>query len=228
MKVSFLRIGVIVSLTGVLLIIPGFFLPLFIESIPGIPESAHPLYEWQAVTVLRGFPVYDALLKFFAILPLLGTLIVLATSIAALFRASSPRRVLLKRVATVVAGVGLGIQVFLQVFLFLIHSIGYGRIEIASGFVVVPIGFIVSVIGVLLQSFRGTSYSSSQDTSPMKSHDSLTSRDKSGKRCWQSVYANLQREQVSQIAPRCSGPDSQASAGFQPHCLRAEPLMEDS
>jgi len=43
------RIRAVVSLAGVALSIVGFFLPMFTESNPGVPGSAHPVYEWQVV-----------------------------------------------------------------------------------------------------------------------------------------------------------------------------------
>src|SRR5437764_10739787 len=98
------RIRAVVSLAGVALSIVGFFLPMFTESNPGIPGSAHPVYEWQAVMRLASSGVLAGSL---AALSLLGVLIVLATSIAALFTVCGPRLVLLKDLA---AKWGLAIQ----------------------------------------------------------------------------------------------------------------------
>jgi len=117
---------------------------MFIESIPQSPQSAHPLYEWQAVTVISGFPVYDALLKFLALLPLLGILIILATSGMILFGVAIPRLALLQRIA---AGWGLTLQLLFNVFVFMLYSIGYAHIDIAGGFVFMPTGFIIMLIG---------------------------------------------------------------------------------
>jgi hypothetical protein len=77
-------------------------------------------------------------------LPLLGMLIVLETSVAALSRIHGPDIGSLKRV---VAGWGLAIQLLFDVFVFQLFLIGYDRIDIAWGFVVVLIGFIVTLIG---------------------------------------------------------------------------------
>src|SRR5205807_4311380 len=66
------RIRVVVSLAGVALSIVGFFLPMFIESNPGVPGSAHPVYEWQVVMRLASSSM---LAGSFAALSLLGVLI---------------------------------------------------------------------------------------------------------------------------------------------------------
>lgn len=140
------RIGAMVSLAGVALILFGFFLPMFTGSNPQVPGSAHPAYEWQFVPVSSGFPLF-ALFGVPVALPLLGMLIVLATSVAALFRVPLPRLVWLKRAA---AAWGLAIQLLFEVFVFLLAGIGYGRTEIAWGFVVVPLGFLIAVIGAFV------------------------------------------------------------------------------
>ena len=98
------RIRAVVSLAGVALSIVGFFLPMFTESNPGVPGSAHAIYEWQVVMRLASSSV---LAGSFAALSLLGVLIVLATSAATLFAVYGPRLVLLKDLA---AKWGLAIQ----------------------------------------------------------------------------------------------------------------------
>src|SRR2546428_545478 len=90
------RIRAVVSLAGVALSIVGFFLPMFTESNPGVPGSAHPVYEWQVVMRLASSSV---LAGSFAALSLLGVLIVLATSVATLFAVCGPGLVLLKDLA---------------------------------------------------------------------------------------------------------------------------------
>src|SRR5947209_5321560 len=90
------RIGVMISLAGVALIILGFFLPQLTQSNPQVPGSVHPVFEWEAVTAFFVNPGLIALLGFLAALPLLGMLIVLATSVAELFGVPLPRLVLLK------------------------------------------------------------------------------------------------------------------------------------
>ena len=140
------RMGAIVNLAGVALILLGFFLPMFTESNPQVPGSAHPLYEWQIVPVNSGFPLF-ALFAVPVALPLLGMLIILATSVAALFSVPLPRLVGLKRTA---AGGGLAIQLVFDFFVFQLISIGYARIDIAWGFVVVLIGFLITVIGTFV------------------------------------------------------------------------------
>jgi len=139
------------SLAGVALIVLGFFLPMSTQSNPQVPGSAHPVYEWQAVIVASLNMSLTVLFAFLAALPLLGMLIVLGTSIAALSRIHTsdhfihaPEIVSLKRG---VAGWGLAIQLLFDVFVFQIFLIGYNRIDFAWGFVVVLIGFIVTVIG---------------------------------------------------------------------------------
>jgi len=115
---------------------------MFIESNPQVPGSAHPVYEWQAVT---SFPSSIVWLGYiFAALPLLGMLIVLVSSGAALLGITIPRLILLQRVA---AGWGLTLQILLSIFVFMLYLIGYDHIDIASGFVVLPIGFVVMLIG---------------------------------------------------------------------------------
>jgi len=137
-------VGAIVSLVGAILILAGFFLPMFTQSNSQVPGSIHPVYEWQAVTIVDGFPGFAVLFRLLAIIPWLGMLIILATSIVALFQLLFPRLTLLKRVA---AGWGLGVQLLFNGLVFQIFLIGYARTDIAWGFVVVLIGFIVSVIG---------------------------------------------------------------------------------
>jgi uncharacterized membrane protein len=148
------RIGAMVSLAGVALIILGFFLPMFTESNPQVPGSAHPVYEWQTVTRVASLPGWFALVGSLAALPLLGMLIVLGTSIAALYRIHSPEHfihspeiVSLRRIA---AGWGLAVQFLFDALVFEMFLIGYGRIDIAWGFVVVLIGFIVIVLGAFV------------------------------------------------------------------------------
>ncbi len=144
------RMGALVSLTGVILILLGFFLPMFTQSNPQVPGSAHPVYEWQIVPVNSGF----ALLALFAVpvaLPLLGMLIILAASVAALFPVRLPRLIRLKRAA---AGGGLAIQLVFDYFVFQLLSIGYARTDIAWGFVVMPIGFAITVIGIFVVEAR--------------------------------------------------------------------------
>src|SRR5450631_659541 len=79
------RVGAIISLVGAILILAGFFLPMFMQSNPQVPGSIHPVYEWQALTIVDGFPGVAILFRLLAIIPLLGMLIILATSSAALF-----------------------------------------------------------------------------------------------------------------------------------------------
>jgi len=110
---------------------------MFAESNPGVPGSAHPVYEWQVVMRLASSSV---LTGSFAALSLLGVLIVLATSVAALFAVCGPRLVLLKDLA---AKWGLAIQLSFDFTVLQILSIGYARIEIAWGFIVLLIGFMV-------------------------------------------------------------------------------------
>ncbi len=132
------RIGAVVSLVGVALILLGFFLPMF--TLMRYPLQG-PVYEWQ----VNGDPSNVSLTVLFGVLaalPLLGMLIVLATSVAALFRVPLPRLVVLKRAA---AAWGLATQLFFDVFAFFL--IGIGGTEIAWGFVVVPLGFLITVIG---------------------------------------------------------------------------------
>src|SRR2546425_2877536 len=131
------RIRAVVSLAGVALSIVGFFLPMFSESTPVVAGSAHPVYEWQVVMRLASSSV---LAGSFAALSLLGVLIVLATSVATLFAVFGPRLVLLKDLA---AKWGLAIQLSFDFTVLQILSIGYARIEIAWGFVVLLIGFMV-------------------------------------------------------------------------------------
>jgi decaprenylphospho-beta-D-ribofuranose 2-oxidase len=131
------RSRAVISLAGVALSIVGFFLPMFTESNPSVPGSAHPVYEWQVVMRLASSSV---LAGSFAALSLLGVLIVLATSVAILFAVYGPRLVLLKDLA---AKWGLAIQLSFAFTVLQILSIGSARIEIAWGFVVLLIGFMV-------------------------------------------------------------------------------------
>src|SRR5437016_3506673 len=100
------RMGALVSLAGVALILLGFFLPMFTQSNPQVLGSAHPVHEWDFVPLRSGFPLF-ALFAVPAALPLLGMLIILATSVATLFGVSLPRLLWLKRAS---AAGGLAIQ----------------------------------------------------------------------------------------------------------------------
>src|SRR5256885_17089402 len=51
------RVRAVVSLAGIALCLVGFFLPMFTESNPGVPGSAHPVYEWQVVMRLASSSV---------------------------------------------------------------------------------------------------------------------------------------------------------------------------
>jgi hypothetical protein len=131
-----------------------FFLPMFTQSNPQVLGSAHPVYEWQAINVDPLNMSLTVLFAFLAALPLLGMLIVLGMSIAVLSRIHTqeyfihaPEIVSLKRVVT---GGGLAIQLLFDVFVFQLFLIGNDRIDIAWGFVVVLIGFIVTVIGAFV------------------------------------------------------------------------------
>ncbi len=145
------RIGAVVSLVGVALIMLGFFLPMFTQSNPQVPGSAHPVFEWQAVTVDSLNLGLTVLFGLLAALPFLGMILVFGTSSAALYHIHAPEHfihapaiVSLRRVA---AGWGLAIQLLFDVLVFQLFLIGYDRIDMAWGFVVVLIGFIVTVIG---------------------------------------------------------------------------------
>src|SRR6266852_8151091 len=131
------RSRAVISLAGVALSIVGFFLPMFTESNPGVPGSAHPIYEWQ---VVMRFASSSVLAGSLAALSLLGVFIVLATSVATLFAVCGPRLVLLKDLA---AKWGLAIQLSFDFTVLQLLSIGSARIEIAWGFVVLLIGFMV-------------------------------------------------------------------------------------
>jgi hypothetical protein len=139
------RAGALVCLAGVALILLGFFLPLFTASNPQVPGGTHPVYEWQDIGY--GFSLEFWLLGVFAALPVLGILIILTTSLAALFRVPFPQLVRLKRAA---AGGGLALQLFLEIIVYVTSSIGYDSIEIASGFVVIPLGFLITMMGVFI------------------------------------------------------------------------------
>ncbi len=136
------RISALVSLTGAGLIILGFCLPMFIESNPQHPGSAYPVYEWRAVTSFPGSSIWIGCVV--AALPLLAMLVVLVASGITLFGATIQRLVLLQRVA---AGLGLPLQLLFQIFVFMLYLIGYDHTDIASGLVIMPIGFIVMLIG---------------------------------------------------------------------------------
>lgn len=153
------RIGTLLSLAGVVLIIVGFFLPMFNESNPQVPGSIHPVYEWQAINVFL-IPTLMVLFALLAALPLLGLLIVLIANGAELFGVSLPNSVLLKRVG---AGCGLIFQLLFDVLLFSISGIGYGRVDIGAGLVVMLVGFMLVCIDAFpiaaLQSHKQVSHS---------------------------------------------------------------------
>src|SRR5258708_15825536 len=137
------RVRVVVSLAGVALSLVGFFLPMFTESNPGVPGSAHLIYEWQ---VVMRFASSSVLAGSLAALSLLGVLIVLATSVTTLFAVCGPRLVLLKDLA---AKWGLAIQLSFVFTVFGFLSIVSARLEISWVFVVLLIGFIVIFVSAL-------------------------------------------------------------------------------
>jgi hypothetical protein len=143
LSLSSSRIRAVVSLTGVGLSIVGFFLPMFTESRPGVSRNAYPVSEWQ---VIMRFASSSVLVSSFAVLSLLGVLIVLATSIAALFAVSGPWLVLLKDLA---AKWGLVIQLSFDFTVLQILSIGSAHIQIAWGFVILLIGFMVIFVSTV-------------------------------------------------------------------------------
>jgi hypothetical protein len=110
---------------------------MFTESNPVVPGSAHPIYEWRVIMRLASFSV---LAGSFAVLSLLGVLIVLVTSGASLFAVCEPRLDLLQDLA---AKWALAIQLSFDFIVLQVLSIGYARIEIAWGFVVLLIGFML-------------------------------------------------------------------------------------
>lgn len=138
------RPGAIINLAGAAIIIIGLFLPMFMQSNPQLPGSIHPIYEWQAVQISTNTLV-TVLFGLGAALPLLAMLIILGTSVAALFRTQiqPPGLVLLKRI---VAIVGLVLQLSFETIIYLLSQIGYARTDISWGFIVMPIGFLVLVI----------------------------------------------------------------------------------
>src|SRR5258708_18859071 len=131
------RIRAMVSLAGVALSLVGFFVPMSRERTPGVHGSAHLRYEWQVVMRVASSSV---LAGSFASLSLLAVLIVLATSVAAFFTVYGPRLALLKDLA---AKWGLAIQLSFDFTVLQILSMGSARREIAWGFVVLLIGFMV-------------------------------------------------------------------------------------
>lgn len=142
------RAGALVCLTGVALTLLGFFLPLFTASNPQVPGSIHPEYEWQLIqSIGYGFSPVFWFLSVFAALPILGVLIILVTSMAVLFRIPFPQLVRLKRAAV---GGGLAFQLVFEILIYVISGIGYARVEIAPGFVVMPLGFLITMIGVFI------------------------------------------------------------------------------
>lgn len=95
------------------------------------------MYEWQVVIRLASLSV---LAGSFAALSLLGVLIVLATSVATLFAVRGPRLVLLQDLA---AKWGLAFQLSFDFAVLQVLLLGFARIEIAWGFVVLLLGFMV-------------------------------------------------------------------------------------
>ena len=140
------RPGAIINLVGAAIIVIGFFLPMFMQSNPQLPGSIHPIYEWQAVQISTN-TIVTVLFGLGAALPLLAMLIILGTSVAALFRTQiqPPGLILLKRIAAIV---GLVLQLSFETIIYLLSQIGYARTDISWGFIVMPIGFLVLVISV--------------------------------------------------------------------------------
>lgn len=141
------RTDTLVSIVGGALILLGLFLPMFTGSNSQVAGSAHPIYGWQIV-LFPGLMISPfTLLDIFPALPILGMLIILITSMAALFHVPLPRLARLRRAA---ATGGLTIQIFLEIFILVISSIGYGRTEVAPGFIVIPFGFLITMIGIFI------------------------------------------------------------------------------
>jgi decaprenylphospho-beta-D-ribofuranose 2-oxidase len=131
------RLRALVRLAGSALCVLGFFLPMFTESTPDSPRSAHPVYEWQVVTRLANSNVLASALVVFTVL---GVLIVVSTSVATWFTAFGPRLALLNDLA---ATWGLAVQLSLDFIVLQSLSMGAAHSDIASGFVLLLIGFLV-------------------------------------------------------------------------------------
>jgi FAD/FMN-containing dehydrogenase len=136
-SLSLPRRRAVVGLAGSALCIVGFFLPMLTESVPGVPHSAHSVFEWQIVLNLESA---SALASTLAVLSLLALLVVLGTSAATWFTACGPRLTLLKDLA---ATWGLAIQLSLDFLVLHVLSLGNAQTEVAGGFVIVLIGFSV-------------------------------------------------------------------------------------
>ncbi len=139
------RAGAIVSLVGVGLMALGLMLPLFIQSNPQVPNSAHGVYEWQIVSI--GSSLLNVVLSIAALLPVVAAVLVLITSVMALRGNPVLQLTWLIRTAAVV---GLAIQVLFEIFVYVISQIGYARTDIALGFWGVPLGLLIMVIGVFI------------------------------------------------------------------------------
>lgn len=141
------RIGTLLSLVGAALIILGFFLPMFNYSNPQVPGSIHPLYEWQVVAASSANVGLAVLFAVLAALPLLGMLLLLIANGTELFQVPLSRLTLLKRVG---AAGGLVFQLLFDTLMFEIFGIGYGRVDIAPGLVVVLIGFVFTCVAAFI------------------------------------------------------------------------------
>jgi FAD/FMN-containing dehydrogenase len=126
-----------IGAAGGALSVVGIFLPMFTESSPAVPGSAHPVYVWQVVMGLASSSVLAGTL---AVLSLLAALIVLATSAATVRAVSEPRLLLLNDLA---ATWGLAIQLSCDFIVLHVLSMGNAHREVAWGFVVPLIGFTV-------------------------------------------------------------------------------------
>ena len=140
------RTSAIIDLAGAAIIIIGLFLPMFMQSNPQVPGSIHPVYEWQAVQISTN-TIVTVLFGFGAALPLLCMLIILGTSVVTLFstQIQPPGLAILIRVAAVV---GLVLQLLFETIVYLLSQVGYARTDISWGFILLPIGFLVIIIGI--------------------------------------------------------------------------------
>ena len=134
------RIGAILSLIGDALVIYGvFFLPMVFGSGGG---SFTPTSEWTVVNFY--FQYFSKAAVVLLALPLLSVLFVLGTSAASFFQELSPKTVIWRHRAAIT---GLIIQSVPGFFMAVLYTFGgpYG-----AGLWLVPLGFVVMVVGTFL------------------------------------------------------------------------------
>jgi hypothetical protein len=146
----FFIVGVVFVIVGLLL------LPLLNMYSSDLPLQVHPAFEWQIVsTLFYGAWATEAILIIIAIVPLVFSFIVLVLSISILRGKSSSKTVpLIGRLSLI----GLIVQFLLSLLVHMLVEIGV-RNDLAIGFFMVLLGFLVIILATLVTRIKANTQS---------------------------------------------------------------------